>query len=131
MEALGIFLVFCLMIGILIVIRLFLGPLDKGRIAEHIHAQGGRLVQSSWEPFGPGWFGSKNERIYAVHYCDGEGNEHRSYCKTSVLSGVYFTQDTVVQYARRSPVVSQESLVEENRRLKARIAALDKDQRLS
>ena len=52
-----------------------------------------------WAPFGPGWFGEKSDRIYAVRYLDAEGNEHEAHAKTSLWTGVYFTEDEVVRRA--------------------------------
>jgi hypothetical protein len=74
-------------------------------------------------PFGPGWFGEKSDRIYAVRYLDKDGNEHEARCKTSMWTGVYFTQDEIVRHAKR-PSDKQESLEEENRRLRDELERL-------
>jgi len=69
--------------------------LDKGRITEYIEQRGGRIVSISWAPFGKGWFGEKEERIYEVVYYDQAGSQHFATCKTSLWTGVYWTEDRV------------------------------------
>jgi hypothetical protein len=68
---------------------------DKDRIREYIEEHGGRVVSISWAPFGKGWFGEKNDRIYEVVYYDKAGNQHFATCKTSFWSGVYWTEDRI------------------------------------
>jgi hypothetical protein len=106
-------------VGILVVIliRVAAGSMDHSRIREYIERQGGEVLQSSWAPFGPGWFGEKTARLYAVRYLDRDGNEHEANCKTSLWTGVYFTDDRIVRYAERSDE-RVDSLEEENRRLR-------------
>jgi len=69
--------------------------MDKDRIRAYVEDRGGRLVSVNWAPFGRGWFGEKNDRIYEVVYYDREGNQHWATCKTSLFSGVYWTEDRV------------------------------------
>jgi hypothetical protein len=68
---------------------------DKDRIKSYIEEHGGRVVSMSWAPFGKGWFGEKNDRIYEVVYYDKAGNQHFATCKTSFWSGVYWTEDRI------------------------------------
>jgi hypothetical protein len=89
-------LVLPVMIALAVIIRLAAGSMDRGRIEAHIEAQGGEVIKVTWSPFGPGWFGNRNERIYAVRYVDRQGYEHQAYCKTSMFAGVYFAQDHYV-----------------------------------
>lgn len=69
--------------------------MDKSRITDYVESNGGRIISISWAPFGTGWFGSKNERIYEVVYYDANGDQHWATCKTSLFSGVYWTDDRV------------------------------------
>ena len=69
--------------------------MDRGRIEEYVTGRGGRVVSITWAPFGRGWFGEKNERIYEVVYYDAEGRQHFASAKTSLWSGVYWTEDAV------------------------------------
>jgi hypothetical protein len=69
--------------------------MDKGRIAEYVQQRGGRIVSISWAPFGKGWFGEKEERLYEVVYYDAEGDQHFATAKTSLWTGVYWTEDRV------------------------------------
>lgn len=69
--------------------------MDKDRITAYIRERGGRIVSISWAPFGKGWFGEKNDRIYEVVYYDKAGNQHFASCKTGFWSGVYWTEDRI------------------------------------
>jgi hypothetical protein len=82
-------------IAVAIVLRLAAGALDRDRIARYIAERGGRVISISWAPFGRGWFGEQNARIYEVVYYDREGKQHLATCKTSMWSGVYWTEDRV------------------------------------
>ena len=50
--------------------------MDKDRITAYVQERGGRIVSINWAPFGRGWFGEKNDRIYEVVYYDREGQQH-------------------------------------------------------
>ena len=112
-----------------VVIRLAAGGLDQDRVSTYIEAQGGEMIDANWAPFGPGWFGEKNDRIYQVRYLDHDGNEHEAFAKTSMWTGVYLTEDRIVRYAK-APVDQEdvESLEEENRRLRAELERLKRQQ---
>ncbi len=75
--------------------------LDRDRIADHIHQRGGRVVSITWAPFGKGWFGEKNARIYEVVYYDADGEQHFATCKTSMWAGVYWTDDHISHHRPR------------------------------
>jgi hypothetical protein len=121
------------MIALAILFRLAAGMFDHGRIADYIQSRGGKVLSCHWWPFGPGWFGEKRDRIYEVTYRDAEGNQHRAACKTSLMSGVYFTQDAIIGSARHRidpPQVDRTvmELAEENHRLRAELARLKGEQ---
>jgi hypothetical protein len=67
--------------------------LDKSRITEYVQQRGGRIVSISWAPFGRGWFGEKEERLYEVVYYDKDGKQHFATCKTAFWTGVFWTED--------------------------------------
>ncbi len=69
--------------------------LDKNRITDYIQQRGGRVVSVSWAPFGHGWFGEKEERLYEVVYYDSAGTQHFATAKTSLFTGVFWTEDRV------------------------------------
>src|SRR5216683_716114 len=69
--------------------------MDKDRITAYVRERGGRIVSINWAPFGTGWFGEKNQRIYEVVYYDRAGDQHWATCKTSLFAGVYWTDDRV------------------------------------
>lgn len=91
----GLLVVVVLVIAVLA--RLMAGSLDGERIDEYVKARGGRVTNRSWAPFGKGWVGEKNDRIYEVEYEDRDGQVHRATVKTSMFSGVYLTDDRVVR----------------------------------
>ncbi|HZN33047.1 MAG TPA: hypothetical protein VFB80_04480 [Pirellulaceae bacterium] len=87
-------------LGIALAIRLLAGTLDHDRIRQYVQQRGGSVRSIQWSPFGHGWFGDKHHRIYEVAYDDADGNPHVATCKTSLWSGVYWTED---QVAGRQP----------------------------
>ncbi len=103
-----------------IVFRLIAGSFDGERVERYIREIGGELIDRSWDPFGPGWFGDKASRIYQIVYRDRDGRTHRAHVKTSMLSGVYLTNDQVVEDA------PPRSIEEEKARLKKRLAELER-----
>lgn len=86
-------------------IRLAAGSMDKERIEGYVTGRGGRVVSITWAPLGRGWFGEKDSRIYEVVYYDKEGRQHFATAKTSLFSGVYWTEDAVTH--ERAPWYDQ------------------------
>jgi len=86
-----------LAVFVIIAIKIGARGLDDDRIRSYIGARGGRLVSKRWVPFGKGWLGEKNARIYEIKYVDREGDLHTAMCKTSAMSGVYLSDDRVIQ----------------------------------
>ena len=121
MDAGGAFILFIFLIGVGFVVSFFV---DDNNLRSYIESKGGRLLRKQWEPFGPGWFGEKNDRIYRIVYKDGEGNVHEAHAKTSLFSGVYLRDDRVIRpspQSRQGHVPKREELErlrEENRRLR-------------
>jgi len=103
--------------------RLLSGNLDRTRIRDYLEGQGSQLLDCNWSPFGRGWFGSKEERIYEITYSDAGGNKHQATCKTSMLSGVYFTEDNIVERGEREDPdeTEVERLRRENAEMKRRL----------
>ncbi|MGD0516055.1 MAG: hypothetical protein ABSA26_00845 [Thermoguttaceae bacterium] len=123
------FFIFIVFIGIAIVIRLVAGSIDTGRIESYVSQQGWTLLDKSWDPFGPGWFGEKDSRIYQIVYRDSEGDIHKAHVKTSLLSGVYLTNDHVVERDKKATAEGSETdedLQQENERLRRKIQELEK-----
>ncbi len=118
-----VFLIVPVLIALMVVIRIGAGVFDHSRISAYVASLGGELLSCRWTPFGPGWYGEKRERIYAIRYLDSDGSEHSAYCKTSFWAGVYFTEDRIVRQSAAAPT-ERESLVDENRRLHQEIARL-------
>ena len=113
------------MIFLIVIIRLIAGSVDHERIDEYISERGGKIIERQWNPFGKGWFGTQNSRLYELKYEDKDGNIHQATCKTSMLAGVYFTEDEIVEPAKEIKYSSRETeLEEENRRLKQQIDEL-------
>ena len=123
MEPIGILLA---VVAVVVVLRLMAGSLDGDRIENYVRQRGGKLRAKSWAPFGKGWVGEKSDRIYEIEYEDGAGELRRATVKTSMLSGVYFTDDRPVRDERGSaaearPVDDVAALRAENARLKAEL----------
>jgi len=112
-----------------IAIRAVSGSFDGERVARYVAEQGWELLDRSWDPFGPGWFGEKDARIYQIVYRDCAGYVHRAHVKTSMFSGVYLTNDQIVAQPEQTDPPEQITLAEENRRLRARIRELEQQSR--
>ena len=122
-------IIIVLVIVVGIVGRLLAGGMDHDRVRQYVEARGGRVLDASWAPFGRGWFGEKNDRIYEVRFLDQGGNEHEASCKTSLFSGVYFTEDRIVRHAADASGAAHndshvEALEDENRRLREEVERL-------
>jgi len=104
--------------------------LDKNRIQKFITKQGGKFLSKTWAPFGKGWFGDKSNRIYKVLYIDNDGNRRQAFVKTSIFSGVYFTEDKIIEAAPRQKSNKNDiaDLEAENNSLKQEIARLKAQQ---
>jgi hypothetical protein len=120
-------IVILFVIGAVILIRALAGGLDHDRVRRYVESQGGRVLEAHWAPFGPGWFGEKSDRIYEVRYLDRHGNERLAHCKTSLFTGVYFTEDRIVGHGQRSSEPRAASLEEENRRLREEVERLRRE----
>ncbi len=112
---------FLLFIVAAVVIRLVAGSFDGDRVEAYVQSRGWELLDKSWDPFGPGWFGEKDSRIYQIVFRDQSGAVRRAHVKTSMLSGVYLTNEQVVE----APPAPASTLEEENRRLKEKIKELE------
>ncbi|WP_269522758.1 hypothetical protein [Coraliomargarita parva] len=137
-EAFPLFIIGFIILAI--VVRLLAGSFDGGRVKDYIeNTLDGELIDQSWDPLGPGWFGEKNDRIYEIVYRDRDGAVHRAHVKTSMLSGVYLTQDRIIEHAR-TPVIKRREvsvaqakmeLEDEKVRLEARLREIEAEQRKS
>ncbi len=126
-----VFFIFLAFVVFAIMIRLLAGGVDHDRVRQYIEECGGKVLNLNWEPFGPGWFGEKSDRIYCVNYIDKDGNEHETHCKTSMWTGVYFTKDQIVKHAEKSASdsTSKQSLLEaENQQLKEELERFKRQQ---
>lgn len=121
MEPIGIIL---LVVAAGIGFRLLAGSMDGDRIESYVRERGGKVLEKHWAPFGKGWFGEKNDRIYEIHYEDRDGRRRRATVKTSLFSGVYLTEDREVERSRSGPAKQDETaaLRAENARLKAELS---------
>ena len=110
---------FLFAIAIAVAVRLMAGSFDGDRVEAYIRSMGGELLDRSWDPFGPGWFVEKNSRCYQIAYRDRNGLVHRAHVRTSMMSGVYLTNDHIIENRR------PESIEVEKSRLRARLAELE------
>lgn len=116
-------LILVIVIGVALVVRLAAGGLDHDRVRRYFEERGGKLLSIHWEPFGPGWFGERNARIYRIEFRDADGEVHRARCKTSAFAGVYVTEDSLAEPMSRGERAEVERLREENRRLRDELRA--------
>ena len=116
------------LIVLVLVVRLLAGSADGGRIEDYLRQRGCKLRQKQWTPFGRGWIGEKSDRIYLIEYDDPQGNRRRATVKTSMLSGVYLTDDHFVGPAGDElRARSAEDLRTENAALRAEVERLRRD----
>ncbi len=119
----GVFAIVFGIIGLIILVRLIAGGFDTDRIAGYFNQDGKEFISKEWAPFGKGWFGEKSDRIYLVKYKDRDGHLHQAYCKTSMFSGVYITDDQIIEYNNEA-FDDTETLKAENEKLKEEIKKL-------
>jgi hypothetical protein len=86
-----------------LVVRLVAGSMDADRIETYLRERRATLIAKSWAPFGTGWVGEKDSRIYEIEYVDRHGETRRATVKTSMFSGVYLTDDRIVRRTRTRP----------------------------
>lgn len=122
--------VIIIFIVIAIIIRLVAGAMDGGRIEDHFSGEGKVFISKEWSPLGKGWFGDSSDRIYLVKYKDKDGHLHEAYCKTSMFSGVYITEDKIVEYNKKA-INGIKDLQAENLKLKEEIERLKKGGQVS
>lgn len=126
MENFEIAPIFVGLIVLSLLIRLIAGSFDGDRVKAYVEDDlGGELIDQSWDPLGPGWFGEKDSRIYEIVYRDKAGSMHRASVKTSMLSGVYFTRDQIIESAKNKEI----SLEEEELALRQRLSQLEEMKR--
>ncbi|MGX8794829.1 hypothetical protein ACR6HW_01865 [Fusibacter sp. JL298sf-3] len=65
---------------------------DKKRIRRHFIHKGYESIEIEWAPFGPGFLGDSDNRIYHVGYTE-EGVYHSKYVKTNLGAAVYYTDE--------------------------------------
>ena len=108
--------------------RLLADRWDRERIQHYVAERGGSVNDITWQPLGRGWLGEKGDRIYKVDYTDGDGASHSASCKTSMFSGVYFTDDRTTSGVRPLAITRADreiaTLERENQRLRAEIERL-------
>lgn len=99
---------------------------DSDRIKKDIESKGGTLISKERAPFGKGWIGERNDRIYKVVYLDKDGNKHQAFVKTSSGSSVYYSSDEIIEYSNVTNSSTQivNDLMLENDRLRREIEQL-------
>jgi catechol 2,3-dioxygenase-like lactoylglutathione lyase family enzyme len=102
------YLILFLAAVIVFFIRSLAGGMDRGRVEEYLRRRGAKLISASGEPLGKGWLGVKSDRIYRVLYVDAEGQERSAICRSSIWSGVYFTEDQPVRLAKMGATVMRD-----------------------
>jgi len=70
---------------------------DHERVRDYFSGRGEELLDIRRKPFELSFRNDKHSRIYEVRYRDKIGNIHKALCKTAALSGVYLSEDYVVE----------------------------------
>lgn len=91
---------FLIVIGVGLAIRVIMHFADRKRIREEVEAKGGKILSIRWNPLGRGWLFEKNERHYSVTYTDRSGAMISAACKTSLFTGVYWTDAAIGEEPR-------------------------------
>ena len=71
-------------------VRILCDRADRRRIRAEAAKLRREVLDISWQMFGRGWFGEKNDRIYQVTVKGSRGRVKIYSCKTSMFSGVYW-----------------------------------------
>ena len=79
-----------LILIVFLAIRIGLHYFDKSNVSLAARCKGWKRIEVKWCPFAPGWFFEKGERHYRVTYDDKDGVRKSKYCKTGMLTGVYW-----------------------------------------
>jgi hypothetical protein len=91
-------------IMLILITSLFLGAwflanaYTKNNIHDFIEAQGGTLISLRWDAFGKSWFDNKG-KVYKISYSDKAGNIHKSWVLANVFTGVYLSEDSIIEDA--------------------------------
>lgn len=103
--------------------------LDKNRITKYLTNRGDSVTDITWKIFGKGWISESGKegggnRIYRIAYSDSYGNRKQAWCKTAMLSGVFITDENIVEPATVNGRVLSDAekialLEDELRKLKA------------
>ena len=103
--------------------------LDKNRISKYLLNRGDSVVDIAWKIFGKGWISESGKegggnRIYKLTFTDTYGNRKQAWCKTAMLSGVFITDENIVEPAKVNGRVISDAekvalLEDELRKLKA------------
>lgn len=109
-------------LALAVAVRFVADRMDRERIRKDVDARGGQVLDITWKPFGRGWFGEKSDRVYLVEWADAAGASRRSWCKTSLFSGVFWTEEDGTAPGRGGGEL--ESLRAENRRLREELERL-------
>ena len=88
-------ILFFAFVGLIIFSRIAAHFLDKGRIKEAAAYKGWSNVEVHWEPFARGFLTETKERFYFVAFKDKQGRSHSLHCKTSMLMGVSWIDESV------------------------------------
>jgi hypothetical protein len=103
------------------------GDMDRERLRRHLEERGAKLLEARWTPFGPGWRGNRDSRLYEIRYLDQDRIEHHAFCKTNLWSGIYLKDDAVVRGAKHREASERAQVAElmvENKRLRQELARL-------
>lgn len=96
---------FVLAVMLIVVIGIFVSIFDRKRVAKYFSNRGEVVLDITWKLFGKGWASEAGKegggnRIYKVTFTDIYGNKKQAWCKTAMLSGVYMTDEKIIEPAK-------------------------------
>lgn len=81
---------FVLILALVLAIRVWMHFLDVARVAEVAARRGWQQVSVHWDPLSHGALFEKGERSYRVDFTDAQGRRSAVWCKTGMLTGVFW-----------------------------------------
>ncbi len=84
---------------------------DRDRVKAYIEERGGQLLSMKWtlDATQYSFIRDGNARIYCVRFLDSSGETHQATCQTNWMSGVYLTEESVVNGDNQTSRKSEKS----------------------
>jgi hypothetical protein len=106
--------------------RILFGKWDKSRIRKYIQQRGGQVTSIEWNPFATGWLYANHDRLYTVAFMDNAGKHYKADCRTSALTGVFFSEESTTLPVKTATQANSSKMTaeEENQHLRKELEDL-------